>query len=281
MGEGSDGSADGRRGAATTSSSRPTPTPRRTASTTSSPTSTRRTARRWRPSATCRRSPSPCSAASIPARWTSPIPCGRRRPGAWPAWASTPTPPRGWLAHYGTDWVVPGDGDGRRLEVLEEQGIHAEVTLPGPDPRRRPVAGHVPRRDDRQGPRGGVAGAARLRALAGRLLRRRPGATGRLHADRLPRHGPRRRGGGVGPGQRHLRRRDAARHVGHLQAPRLRRRLLRAVLERLRGARDGGQPAHRRVGLGDRHQVPLRRGPRRHARASTRCSSSPAARCGS
>ena len=37
-----------------------------------------------------------------------------------------------WLAHYGTDWVVPGDGDGRRLAVLEEQGIHAEVTLPGP-----------------------------------------------------------------------------------------------------------------------------------------------------
>jgi predicted TIM-barrel fold metal-dependent hydrolase len=39
---------------------------------------------------------------------------------------------KGWLAHYGTDWVVPGDGDGRRLAVLEEQGIHAEVTLPGP-----------------------------------------------------------------------------------------------------------------------------------------------------
>jgi predicted TIM-barrel fold metal-dependent hydrolase len=39
---------------------------------------------------------------------------------------------QGWLARYGTDWVVPGDGEGRRLEVLEEQGIHAEVTLPGP-----------------------------------------------------------------------------------------------------------------------------------------------------
>jgi hypothetical protein len=39
---------------------------------------------------------------------------------------------QGWLAHYGADWVVPGDGDGRRLAVLEEQGIHAEVTLPGP-----------------------------------------------------------------------------------------------------------------------------------------------------
>jgi predicted TIM-barrel fold metal-dependent hydrolase len=39
---------------------------------------------------------------------------------------------KSWLAHYGTDWVVAGDGDGRRLQVLEEQGIHAEVTLPGP-----------------------------------------------------------------------------------------------------------------------------------------------------
>jgi predicted TIM-barrel fold metal-dependent hydrolase len=39
---------------------------------------------------------------------------------------------RGWLAHYGADWVVPDDGDGRRLAVLEEQGVHAEVTYPGP-----------------------------------------------------------------------------------------------------------------------------------------------------
>jgi predicted TIM-barrel fold metal-dependent hydrolase len=38
----------------------------------------------------------------------------------------------GWLARYSTDWVIPGDGDGRRLAVLEEQGIHAEVTYPGP-----------------------------------------------------------------------------------------------------------------------------------------------------
>lgn len=38
----------------------------------------------------------------------------------------------GWLALYGADWVIPGDGDGKRLEVLEEQGIHAEVTFPGP-----------------------------------------------------------------------------------------------------------------------------------------------------
>jgi len=37
-----------------------------------------------------------------------------------------------WLRHYSVDWVIPGDGDGRRLAVLEEQGIHAEVTYPGP-----------------------------------------------------------------------------------------------------------------------------------------------------
>jgi predicted TIM-barrel fold metal-dependent hydrolase len=37
-----------------------------------------------------------------------------------------------WFARYDENWVIPGDGDGRRLAVLEEQGIHAEVTLPGP-----------------------------------------------------------------------------------------------------------------------------------------------------
>jgi predicted TIM-barrel fold metal-dependent hydrolase len=37
-----------------------------------------------------------------------------------------------WLERYDTNWVVPGDGNGRRLKVLEEQGVHAEVTLPGP-----------------------------------------------------------------------------------------------------------------------------------------------------
>jgi predicted TIM-barrel fold metal-dependent hydrolase len=37
-----------------------------------------------------------------------------------------------WLARYSADWVVPDDGGGRRLAVLEDQGIHAEVTYPGP-----------------------------------------------------------------------------------------------------------------------------------------------------
>lgn len=38
----------------------------------------------------------------------------------------------GWLQHFNVDEVIPDDGDGRRLAVLEEQGIHAEVTYPGP-----------------------------------------------------------------------------------------------------------------------------------------------------
>jgi predicted TIM-barrel fold metal-dependent hydrolase len=37
-----------------------------------------------------------------------------------------------WLANYGADWVFASDAGGRRLAVLEEQGIHAEVVFPGP-----------------------------------------------------------------------------------------------------------------------------------------------------
>src|SRR5450432_3800981 len=36
------------------------------------------------------------------------------------------------LANYSAEWVFPSDGGGRRLAVLEEQGIHAEVVFPGP-----------------------------------------------------------------------------------------------------------------------------------------------------
>jgi predicted TIM-barrel fold metal-dependent hydrolase len=46
---------------------------------------------------------------------------------------------REWIGRYGTDWVIPDDGGGRRLEVLESQGIHAEVTYSGPV-----LAGAVP-----------------------------------------------------------------------------------------------------------------------------------------
>jgi predicted TIM-barrel fold metal-dependent hydrolase len=37
-----------------------------------------------------------------------------------------------WLAQYGADWVFASDAGGRRLAVLEDQGIHAEVVFPGP-----------------------------------------------------------------------------------------------------------------------------------------------------
>ena len=165
--------------------------------------------------------------------------------------------------------------------VLEDQGIHAEVDLARSRAGRRPLAGHVPGRSHRQRTRGGVAGAARLHALAGRVLRCGARSARRLHAHRLPRHGPGRRRGGLGPGARHLRRRHVAGHVGHLRAPRLCRRLLRALLERLRGARHGGQPPHRRLGFGHRHQVPLRRRCTAGCWASSRSSSSPVGRCGS
>lgn len=37
-----------------------------------------------------------------------------------------------WLARYSSEWVFASDAGGRRLAVLEEQGIHAEVAFPGP-----------------------------------------------------------------------------------------------------------------------------------------------------
>lgn len=37
-----------------------------------------------------------------------------------------------WLDNYSSNWVFASDADGRRLAVLEDQGIHAEVTFPGP-----------------------------------------------------------------------------------------------------------------------------------------------------
>ena len=94
-----------------------------------------------------RRSPSPCSAASIPGEVDESDPVRATAARRLAGMGVDIDAAEGWLAHYGTDWVVPGDGDGRRLAVLEEQGIHAEVTLPGPDPGRRALAGHVPRRD--------------------------------------------------------------------------------------------------------------------------------------
>ncbi len=37
-----------------------------------------------------------------------------------------------WLANYSSDWVFASDAGGRRLAVLEDQGVHAEVAFPGP-----------------------------------------------------------------------------------------------------------------------------------------------------
>jgi predicted TIM-barrel fold metal-dependent hydrolase len=37
-----------------------------------------------------------------------------------------------WIERYSTEWVFAGDGDGKRLTVLEQQGIQAEVSYPGP-----------------------------------------------------------------------------------------------------------------------------------------------------
>ncbi len=38
----------------------------------------------------------------------------------------------GWLSRYSSEWVFASDAGGRRLAMLEDQGIHAEVTFPGP-----------------------------------------------------------------------------------------------------------------------------------------------------
>ncbi len=85
----------------------------------------------------------------------------------------------GWLSHYSSDWVFASDADGRRLAVLEDQGIHAEVTFPGPV-----LAGGLSPamylgRPHHQGARGGVARPARLQPVAGRVLCRRTGTSGR------------------------------------------------------------------------------------------------------
>ena len=196
MGEGAD-NGDLHR-AATTSWYRPTPTPRLTASSTSSPTSI--PLHREEVAAFGDMSALAISMfggfdpgevdESDPVRATA----ARRLAGM----GVDVDAAQGWLAHYGTDWVIPGDGDGRRLAVLEEQGIHAEVTLPGPilagglSPAMY-LGGHSDKRLEVVWP-----ALHALRALARRLLRRRAGPPGRLHADRLPRHGPRRRGGGMG-----------------------------------------------------------------------------------
>ena len=153
-----------------------------------------------------------------------------------------------WLARYGTDWVHAADAGGRRLSVLEEQGIHAEVTFPGPvlcggiSPAMYLGGAH------RQGSRRGVARAPRLQPVVGRVLRGGPGPAGGRPPARPARHGPRRAGDRLGTRPRPLRRDHAARNVDPQRPAGLRRCLLRAAVARLRGARHGGQPAHRGAG---------------------------------
>ena len=209
-----------------------------------------------------------------------PTPCGRWPPAAWPAWGSTRGARRnGWPTTAPTGCSPPTPTAGG-WPCSRSRGS----TPRWPSPARccrRAVAGHVPGWPHQQGARGGVAGAPRLQPVAGRVLRRRPRPPGRVHPHRPPRHGPGRRGDRLGPGRGHLRGGHAAGHVAQVRPARLRRRVLRAAVERLRGARHGRQPAHRGLGYGHRRQAALRRQARRVPRALRGVRVHPAARCGS
>ena len=103
-----------------------------------------------------------------------------------------------WLANYSSEWVFASDAGGRRLAVLEEQGIHAEVAFPGPI-----LAGglspamYLGSQTSKNLEPMWPALHAYNRWLA-ELLCRGAGPAGRLHPHRLPRHGPGRRGAGLG-----------------------------------------------------------------------------------
>ena len=173
----------------------------------------------------------------------------------------------GWLERYSTDWVFAGDGDGRRLAVLEEQGIHAEVTYPGPVLT------------------GGISPAMYLGAVtADGLDAVWPALHGynRWLADFCA-AAPGRRAGVIPIDLHDLDRAIEelgwARNNGifggvMLPAMSVRSKLpgyaddvLRAVLERVRGTRHRRQPPHRRVRHRHRCEVPARRGERWPARA--------------
>ncbi len=241
--------------------------PRPTTWTSSSPMSIRATARRSPPSVTSPRWPSPCSGASTRARSTIRTRSGRWPPGAWPAWGSTRRPPRtGWPTTAPTGCSPPTPTAGG-WPYLEDQGIHAEVAFPGPV-----LAG-------------GLSPAMYLGSQTSKGLEpvwpalhaynrwlaefcaAAPGPAGRVHPDRPPRHGPGRGGDRLGPLRGHLRGGHAPGHVDQVGPAGLRRRVLRAVLERLRGPRLRGQPAHRGLGHRHRRQAALRRQARRLPRA--------------
>ena len=186
-----------------------------------------------------------------------------------------------WLANYSSDWVFAADADGRRLAVLEDQGIHAEVAFPGP------VL---------------TGGLSPAMYLGGQTSKGLEPVWPAIHAynrwlAEFCAAAPGRRAACI-PIDLHdmdraveeiawvrslgrLRRGDAPGHVDQVRTARLRRRVLRAALERLRGPRHGGQPAHRGLGHRHRQQVPLRRQARWLSSGCTRCSCSPGARSGS
>ena len=172
-----------------------------------------------------------------------------------------------WLARYSSDWVIPGDGDGRRLAVLEEQGVHAEVTYPGPV-----LVGGLANAMYRGANKAEGLDAVwpalhALQPMVGRLLFGRTWSPGRMHPDRSSRHGPRGGRDRMGPRIRLVRWRHVAGHVHGVRTSRLLRPVLRPVLERVRGPVDGGQPPHRRLGRTHRRALPVRHRTRRPARA--------------
>ena len=243
----------------------------------------RRTERRSRPPVSCRRPPSRCSAAIDPGETDDSGPGARRsRRGGSPAWVSTRRPRATGSTTTAPTGCWPATRDGRRLAVLEDQGIHAEVTYPGPVLVGGIAAAMFAGANRSERTRARVAGAARLQPLARRLLLGRAGPPRRMHPDRPPRHGSGHRGDRVGPRRAGL--------FGGVMLPAmsitsglrgLRRRLLRAVLERVRGQLDGRQPAHRRIGCADRCEAAVRHEARWLRSGCTRSSSSRGDRCGS
>ena len=233
----------------------------------SSPSSIRTTANRWPPSVTSPRWPSPCSGVSIRGTIDDADAVRAVATRRLAGMGVDTEAAADWLANYSSDWVFASDADGRRLAVLEDQGIHAEVAFPGPV-----LAG-------------GLSPAMYLGSQTSKGLEPVWPA---IHAynrwlAEFCAAAPGRRAACI-PIDLH----DMDRAVeeiawvrssgifGGVMLPamsirsgpaRLRRRVLRAALERLRGPRHGRQPAHRGLGHGHRQQVPLRRQARRLPRA--------------
>ena len=107
-------------------------------------------------------------------------PVRRPRRDGWPAWASTSTRRADGSSSTAPTGSSPTTATAAGLEVLEQQGIHAEVTYPGPVLAGGRAVRDVRRRQPQGRPRARVAVAARLQPVAGRLLRGRARTTRRL-----------------------------------------------------------------------------------------------------